>query len=161
MDSADKVRRYVAELMEEAAAAAPQPAVLLPAASCLAALAGDANANVAKRAVPAATAVFRTCFAIAAAQAPPSISPESRVFAALLVFPAASESLFAAQFVLLSAEVSAAPCTRLATRLPVSCLCSLHCKGGAKTITNIAQWRLACVLWAQKRRQKGGGRAKR
>ena len=69
MDASPLVRRYLAELLEEAAAAAPQPAVLRPAALCLQALCTEGTASVAKRAVPAATAVFRTCFALIAAQA--------------------------------------------------------------------------------------------
>ena len=68
IDASALVRRYLAELLEEAAAAAPQPAVLQPVAGCLQALCTDGTASVAKRAVPAATAVFRTCFALVAAQ---------------------------------------------------------------------------------------------
>ena len=75
VDPSDKVRKYLAELMEQAAAAAPQPAVLQPAASCLAALVRDANTGVAKRAIPAAAAVFRTSFALAAAQASCHVTP--------------------------------------------------------------------------------------
>ena len=69
VDASPLVRRYLAELLEEAAAAAPQPAVLQPVAVCLQALCTDGTASVAKRAVPAASAVFRTCFALVAAQA--------------------------------------------------------------------------------------------
>ena len=69
VDGSALVRRYVAELLEAAAAAAPQPAVLRAVADCLQALCTDGTASVAKRAIPAATAVFRSCFALVAAQA--------------------------------------------------------------------------------------------
>ena len=68
VDPSAAVRRYLTELLEEAATAAPQPAVLQPVASCLAALTADTSAGVAKRAVPAAATVLRTSFALIAAQ---------------------------------------------------------------------------------------------
>ena len=73
------MRRYLAELLEEAAAAAPQPAVLQPVAACLQGLCSDGTASVAKRAVPTATAVFRTCFALVAAQANMLAIPQDSV----------------------------------------------------------------------------------
>ncbi len=79
IDASALVRRYLAELLEEAAAAAPQPAVLQPVAVCLQALCTDGTASVAKRAVPAATAVFRTCFALVAAQANMLAFPQDSV----------------------------------------------------------------------------------
>ena len=79
VDASPLVRRYLAELLEEAAAAAPQPAVLQPAAACLQALCADGAATVAKRAVPAAAAVFRTCFALVAAQAIMLSPPAARL----------------------------------------------------------------------------------
>lgn len=113
VDSSDRVRRYLAELMEEAAAAAPQPAVLQPAASCLTALVGDANVGVAKRAVPAAATVLRTSFAIAAAQAHPS--PRALYICCPVRIPCLSAveggplQLSAAQLSLQSAQLSRAP----------------------------------------------------
>ncbi len=79
IDASALVRRYLAELLEEAAAAAPQPAVLQPVVLCLQALCSDGTASVAKRAVPAATAVFRTCFALVAAQATMLAFPQDSV----------------------------------------------------------------------------------
>ena len=87
IDASALVRRYLAELLEEAAAAAPQPAVLQPVAGCLQALCTDGTASVAKRAVPAATAVFRTCFALVAAQATILASPQDSVSNTYAHFP--------------------------------------------------------------------------
>lgn len=69
VEPAAAVRKYLAELLADAAAAAPRPAVLAPAAACLAALAADTTAAVAKAAISAAVAVFRIAFAITAHQA--------------------------------------------------------------------------------------------
>ncbi len=68
VDPAPAVRVEVAELLGEAAAAAPRPPVLAHAAAALAALAADPTAAVARKAAAVATAVFRTCFAVVALQ---------------------------------------------------------------------------------------------
>ena len=67
-EPAAAVRKYLAELLADSAAAAPRPAVLAPAAACLAALVGDTAGGVAKAAVVAASAVFRISFAVLAHQ---------------------------------------------------------------------------------------------
>lgn len=68
VEPAAAVRKYLAELLADGAAAVPRPAVLTPAATALGALAADAAAAVAKAAVLAAVAVFRIAFAIVAHQ---------------------------------------------------------------------------------------------
>lgn len=69
VEPAAAVRKYLAELLADAAAAAPRPPVLAAAAACLGALAADAAAAVAKAAIAAAVTVFRTAFSISAHQA--------------------------------------------------------------------------------------------
>lgn len=68
-EPAAAVRKCLAELLADAAATAPRPGVLQPAAACLAALVSDSAAGVAKAAVVAALTVFRIVFAIIAHQA--------------------------------------------------------------------------------------------
>lgn len=68
MDPSPLVRTELAQLLGEAAAAAPRAPVLHPAAAALAALAADAAPTVAKKAVSVATGVFRVCFAVVALQ---------------------------------------------------------------------------------------------
>jgi hypothetical protein len=70
VEPAAAVRKYLAELLADAAAAAPRPPVLAAAAACLGTLAADATAAVAKAAIAAAVTVFRTAFSIAAHQVP-------------------------------------------------------------------------------------------
>jgi hypothetical protein len=75
VEPAAAVRKYLAELLADAAAAAPRPPVLAAVAACLGALAADAAAAVAKAAIAAAVAVFRSAFSITAHQAllPPAL----------------------------------------------------------------------------------------
>ena len=68
VEPAAAVRKYLAELLADAAAAALRPPILATAAACLGALAADAASAVAKAAIAAAVTVFRNAFSIAAHQ---------------------------------------------------------------------------------------------
>ncbi|KAK9830014.1 hypothetical protein WJX72_009205 [[Myrmecia] bisecta] len=60
------VRLFLAQLLEEATAAAPEPHILVTSLRCLTALLGDAVPAVVKRSVLAANPVFRVVLAVAA-----------------------------------------------------------------------------------------------
>jgi hypothetical protein len=68
VEPAAAVRKYLAELLADAAAATPRPAILSSAAACLGALATDTATAVAKAAISAAVTVFRIAFSISAHQ---------------------------------------------------------------------------------------------
>jgi hypothetical protein len=62
------VRKMLVEIVEEAASVLPQPPILQACTTCLASMLSDGTAAVLKRVLPACMVVFRTDFAVAAAQ---------------------------------------------------------------------------------------------